>query len=62
MTKKNVAQNTAQCGAVYGLGMIGAFVYYITNAANFGDGVWGIVKAIVWPALMVYELMGSLGM
>jgi hypothetical protein len=43
--------------AVYGLGLIGAAVYYIQHSATFMAGVWGILKAIVWPAILVYELL-----
>ena len=48
--------------AVYGLGFIGALVYYISTATGFWNGVLGILKAIVWPALLVYELLRNLGM
>jgi len=44
--------------AVYGLGLIGAIVYYIRQATNFGMIVFGLLKAIVWPALIVYHLLG----
>lgn len=49
-------------GAVYGLGFIGAVVYFIQHAANFGDGVFGVLKAIVWPALLIYRVLGLLKM
>ena len=49
-------------GGVYGLAFIGAAVYYIGHAATFGAGVLGFLKAIVWPAFLVYELMKFLGM
>jgi len=49
-------------GAVYGLGFIGAAVYYISQATGFWMGVIGFLKAIVWPAFLVYELLGFLGM
>jgi hypothetical protein len=43
--------------AVYGLGLIGALVYYIQTADGFWEGVLGILKAVVWPAFAVYELL-----
>jgi hypothetical protein len=46
--------------AVYGLGLIGALVYYIQQADGFWMGVVGIIKAILWPAFLVYELLKSL--
>lgn len=49
-------------GAVYGLGLIGALVYYFQHAAGFTDILWGIIKAILWPAFLIYNLLGFLGM
>ena len=51
--KKNV-QNCGTSGAVYGLGFIGAAIYFIAHAAGFWMGVWGFVKAMLWPAFFVY--------
>ncbi len=48
--------------AVYGFGLIGAWVYYIGQATSFGMGVLGFLKGIVWPALLVYELLKYLNM
>lgn len=45
-------------GQVYGLGFIGALVYYIQAADSLGLGLLGILKAIVWPAFLVYKLLG----
>jgi len=41
--------------AVYGLGLIGAAVYFIGTATSFGAGVIGFLKALVWPAFLIYE-------
>lgn len=49
-------------GAFYGLGFIGALVYYLTTATSFWLGLLGILKAIVWPAFVVFELMKYLHM
>ncbi len=48
--------------AVYCLGMIGAWVYFIGSATTFWLGVLGFLKGIVWPAFLVFELMKFLGM
>ena len=47
--------------AVYGLGLIGAAIYYISNATSFISGLIGFLKALVWPAFLVYELLDKLG-
>ena len=44
-------------GAVYGLGFIGAAIYYISTATGFWIGVLGVLKALVWPAFLVFELL-----
>ncbi|HPR96331.1 MAG TPA: hypothetical protein PK466_08370 [Thermotogota bacterium] len=41
--------------AIYGLGLIGAAIYFIMNAPNFWGGVVGFLKALVWPAFLVFE-------
>lgn len=43
--------------AVYGLGFIGAAVYYISISTGFWMGVLGFLKAMIWPALLVYEIL-----
>ena len=48
---------TATGGAVYGLGFIGSAVYYISAAGSFGMGVIGFLKALVWPAFVVYDVL-----
>ena len=48
-------------GAIYGLGFIGAAIYYIQGAIGFWGGVLGFLKALVWPAFLVYELLKFLG-
>lgn len=44
-------------GGIYGLGFLGALIYYIQNATDFLDGVLGFLKALVWPAMLVYEAL-----
>jgi len=48
--------------AVYGLGMIGAWIYFISTATTFWLGVLGFLKGIVWPAFLVYEALKYLNM
>jgi len=59
--RKDIKSNGA-ASTVYGLGLIGAAVYFISGATSFWMGVLGVLKAIVWPAFLVYEAMKNLGM
>ncbi|MBK8050682.1 MAG: hypothetical protein IPK16_28395 [Anaerolineales bacterium] len=43
--------------AVYGLGLIGAWIFYIGRAKTFQEGAIGFLKGLVWPAFMVYEVL-----
>jgi len=49
--------NRTTSEAVYGLGLIGAAVYFISHATTFWAGVLGFLKALVWPAILVYKLL-----
>lgn len=43
--------------AVYGIGMIGAWVYYLQRAATNQERAPGLAKGLVWPAFLVYALL-----
>ncbi len=58
---KQETHGSGSASAIYGLGFIGAIVYYISVATGFWSGVLGILKALVWPALLVYEALKVLG-
>lgn len=60
--KQRVQNGAPASSAVYGLGLIGAAVYYISVATSFWMGVLGFLKAIVWPAFLVYEALKQLAM
>lgn len=48
---------SAAGGPVYGLGMIGAMVYFFRSAESRWDYVLAIPKASLWPALLVYLVL-----
>ena len=58
--KGSVNTNAGASGAVYGLGLIGAAIYFIGNAATFWGGVLGFLKAIVWPVFLVLKALQAL--
>lgn len=60
--KTKVIRQGGASEAVYGLGLIGALVYYITHATTFLLGVLGFFKAIIWPAMLIYEVLKYLHM
>lgn len=54
--KNNNHTHSSSVDCVYGLGVIGATVFFIGKATTFGAGALGLLKAILWPAFMVYEV------
>lgn len=47
-------------GAVYGLGLIGSFVWFWQQADGLGEHLVGALKSLVWPAFLVYEAFRGL--
>lgn len=62
MSEKD-CKNQHTSSAFYGLGFIGAAIYFISTACGFWAGVLGFLKACIWPVFFVYEsfkfFMGS---
>ena len=48
-------------GFAYITGVIGSAIYYISNANGFWMGVLGLLKSLVWPVFLVYELLKFIG-
>jgi hypothetical protein len=59
-SRRTVVTNHSSGGAVYGLGMVGALVYYWQSADSGGQHVLAVLKAIVWPAFLVYQAFKGL--
>jgi len=55
--EKKSNNSGATGGAIYGLGFLGAFIYYISVATGFWVGVLGFLKALVWPAFLVFDVL-----
>jgi hypothetical protein len=58
--KETIKENSTG-NMVYGMGFIGAAVYFIAQASGFWAGVLGFLKALVWPAFLVYEALKYFG-
>jgi hypothetical protein len=48
-------------GAIYGLGIFGALVYFWQRADTFWEYLLAVVQGLFWPAFMVYEVFKALG-
>lgn len=43
--------------AIYCLGVIGALFYFLQNVSGLEAVLWGIGKAIFWPAILMFKLL-----
>jgi len=56
--KKSSGGACGACGGgAYGLAVLGAAIYFIQHATSFWMGVLGVLKALVWPAILIYKLL-----
>lgn len=60
--RQTTVRNSGLLGGSYGLTFIGAAVYFVGHAAGFWAGVLGILKAIVWPAFVIYKVLELLNL
>ena len=61
MRMSNNTGAAAGGGAIYGLGIFGALVYYWQQADTFWEYVLAVLQGVVWPAFLVYEGFSALG-
>ena len=59
---RKVIYRGAASAPIYGMGLIGALIYYLQHATTFLAIVLGFLKAIVWPAMVLYKLLEFLKM
>ncbi len=43
-------------GAIYGLGVFGAWVYFWQQADSFWTHAFALVQGVFWPAWMIYDV------
>ena len=61
MRMSNNTGAAAGGGAIYGLGIFGALVYYWQQADTFWEYVLAVLEGVLWPAFLVYEGFSALG-
>jgi hypothetical protein len=59
MSNRN-AGAAAGGGAIYGLGIFGALVYFWQQADTFWEYLLAVFQGLFWPAWMVYEIFAVL--
>lgn len=47
--------NEGPMGFAAFMAYIGAAVYFIDQSSGFFEFIWALLKAIVWPAILIYN-------
>ncbi len=55
------SERTRSNDIIYGLGIIGSAVHFLSEAGGFWEGAFGIMKALLWPAFLIYEAFQAMG-
>lgn len=55
--RRGKMKNHASSGAIYGMGFLGALVYFLQHATNFLELILGLFKAIFWPGVVMYKVL-----
>lgn len=61
MSSTSTTGAAAGGGAVYGIGLFGALVYFFQAADTFGEYLFAVVQTLFWPGFLVYEALSVLG-
>ncbi len=54
--KPKVIRQGGGSDAFYGIGLFGAWVYFIGRATTTEERIRGFFKGLAWPAFLVYQL------
>ena len=54
--RRKVIHRSSSSDAFYGIGLIGAWVYYFQRATTTDERIKAFFKGLVWPAFLVYDL------
>lgn len=59
--KGKVVYNQGPTGWIFFTAYIGAVIYFFGLNMTFWGFILALLKAAVWPAYVIYEVLGSLG-
>lgn len=57
-----VTKENGPMGWVFFTAFVGALVYFVQNSEGFGGFILAILKAIVWPGILLHHVLSQLGL
>lgn len=61
MGKRDKVIDNGQIGWAMFTAYIGSVIYFFNNDPTFWGFILALLKSIVWPAYVIYESLGALG-
>jgi hypothetical protein len=61
-SKTKVIHESGPSGYVFFMAWIGALVYFVQQSSGFGEFIVAVLKSLVWPAYVLYEVLGLLNL
>lgn len=55
-------KGSSDWGAIYGIGMLGAIVYFVQRANGIGEIIVGLIKGVFWPGVVVHRALELLNL
>lgn len=53
---RDINISNSSSDAVYGIGIVGAWMYFVGRETTWKGRALGVLKGFVWPAILVYEV------
>jgi hypothetical protein len=60
-TSVKIIDQHGPMGFVMFVAFVGALVYFLQQAHNFGETLLAFVQALVWPGIVIYHALQLLG-
>lgn len=58
--KRSGSNHSSAADTVYGMGLVGAFVYFFPQITSITSFFMVLIKSIIWPGLLVYQALSLL--
>ena len=58
--RSRVNNRDGAAGGALFVAYMGAAVYFVQNSTGFLGCVWALIEALVWPASVLYKVLGML--
>ncbi len=58
--KQSSSHHGGASDTVYGMGLVGAFVYFFPQITSISSFFMVLIKSIIWPGLLVFQALSLL--